>query len=125
MAGKVLTRGRRVYDISSDPRNQGGIPAIRGVLPKRIDKCSLASLQQRLVKTGGRVVNNARYYWLLLAEGHLTRRVRGATVSKDCGAAAGTHREAQSPWQQRIGQQKGQGEDCRKNRLQQGRFRNG
>jgi hypothetical protein len=28
---------------------------------------------QRLVKKGGRLVNNARYYWLMLAEGHLTR----------------------------------------------------
>ncbi len=28
------------------------------------------------MKTGGRLVKHARYYWLLLAEGHLTRRVR-------------------------------------------------
>ncbi len=35
------------------------------------------SLQQRLVKTGGRLVKHARYYWLLLAEGHLTRRLFG------------------------------------------------
>jgi hypothetical protein len=29
--------------------------------------------QQRLVKTGGRLVKHARYYWLLLAETiHLT-----------------------------------------------------
>ena len=27
------------------------------------------SLQQRLMKTGGRLVKHARYYWLLLAEG--------------------------------------------------------
>ena len=33
---------------------------------------SLTSLQQRLVKTGGRLVKHARYYWLMLAEGHLT-----------------------------------------------------
>jgi len=26
-------------------------------------------LQQRLVKTGGRLVKHTRYYWLLLAEG--------------------------------------------------------
>jgi hypothetical protein len=32
-------------------------------------------LQQRLVKTGGRLIKHARYYWLLLAEGHLTRRL--------------------------------------------------
>jgi hypothetical protein len=45
------------------------------VLPKKIEKGSLTSLQQRLVKTGGRSVKHARYYWLLLAERHLTRRV--------------------------------------------------
>jgi hypothetical protein len=40
----------------------------------RLAHWSLTSLQQRLVKTGGRLVKHARYYWLLLAEGHLTRR---------------------------------------------------
>jgi hypothetical protein len=47
----------------------------RLVLPKRIERWSLTSLQQRLVKTGGRLVKHARYYWLLLAESHLTRRL--------------------------------------------------
>ena len=47
----------------------------RLVLPKRIDEWSLTSLQQRLVKTGGRLLKHARYYWLLLAESHLTRRL--------------------------------------------------
>ena len=47
----------------------------RLVLPQRIGKWSLTSLQQRLVKTGGRLVKHARYYWLLLAESHLTRRL--------------------------------------------------
>jgi hypothetical protein len=47
----------------------------RLLLPKRIDAWSLTSLQQRLVKTGGRLVKHARYYWLLLAEGHLHRRL--------------------------------------------------
>ena len=54
----------------------------RLVLPKRIEKCSLASLQQRLVKTGGRLVKHARYYWLLLAESHLTRRLFSAMVGR-------------------------------------------
>src|SRR5271169_80426 len=35
------------------------------------------SLQQRLVKTGARLVKHARYYWLLLAESHLTKRLFG------------------------------------------------
>ena len=47
----------------------------RLVLPQRIGNWSLTSLQQRLVKTGGRLVKHARYYWLLLAEGHLRRRL--------------------------------------------------
>ena len=49
----------------------------RLVLPPRIKRWSLTSLQQRLVKTGGWLVKHARYYWLLLAEGHLTRRLFG------------------------------------------------
>ncbi len=54
----------------------------RLVLPKRIEAWSLTSLQQRLVKTGGRLVKHARYYWLLLAESHLTRRVFGAILPR-------------------------------------------
>ena len=38
----------------------------RLVLPKRIDAWSLTSLQQRIVKTGGRLIKHARYYWLLM-----------------------------------------------------------
>ena len=45
----------------------------RLALPQRIGNWSLTSLQQRLVKTGGRLIKHARYYWLLLAESHLTR----------------------------------------------------
>jgi hypothetical protein len=54
----------------------------RLVLPKKIEKWSLTSLQQRLVKTGGRLVKHARYYWLLLAESHLTRRLFGGMVRR-------------------------------------------
>ena len=54
----------------------------RLVLPKRIDTWSLTSLQQRLVKTGGRLVKHARYYWLLLAESHLTRHLFGAMLQR-------------------------------------------
>jgi hypothetical protein len=32
--------------------------------------------------TGGRLVKHARYYWLLLAEGHLTRRRFGAMLGR-------------------------------------------
>jgi hypothetical protein len=51
-------------------------------LPKRIDNWSLTSLQQRLVKTGGRLVKHARYSWILLAESHLTRRLFGSMVRR-------------------------------------------
>jgi hypothetical protein len=54
----------------------------RLALPRRIENWSLTSLQQRLVKTGGRLVKHARYYWLLLAEGHLTRRRFGAMLGR-------------------------------------------
>lgn len=39
------------------------------------------SLQQRLVKTGGRLVKHARHYWLL-AESHLTRPLFGSMVRR-------------------------------------------
>jgi hypothetical protein len=58
----------------------------RLVLPQRIGNWSLTSLQQRLVKTGGRLIKHARYYWLLLAESHLTRRLFGANAVQDHGA---------------------------------------
>jgi Transposase DDE domain group 1 len=54
----------------------------RLALPLRVGNWSLSSLQQRLVKTGGRLVKHARYYWLLLAEDHLTRRLFRAMVRR-------------------------------------------
>jgi hypothetical protein len=54
----------------------------RRVLPKRTGHWSLTSLQHRLVKTGGRLIKHARYYWLLLAESHLTRRLFGSMVRR-------------------------------------------
>ncbi len=54
----------------------------RLALPKRIGTWSLTSLQQRLVKTGGRLIRHARYYWLLLAESHLPRRLFGSMLGK-------------------------------------------
>jgi Transposase DDE domain group 1 len=54
----------------------------RLALPKKIGNWSLTSLQQRLIKTGGRLVKHARYYWLLLAEGHLTRERFGSMLRR-------------------------------------------
>jgi hypothetical protein len=50
------------------------------VLPKRIEQWSLTRVQQRLVKTGGRLIKHARYDWLLLAESHLMRRMAALPV---------------------------------------------
>jgi hypothetical protein len=55
---------------------------LRLVLLKGIESWSLTSLQQRLVKTGGRLVKHARYYWLLLAEGHLTQTLFAAMMRR-------------------------------------------
>jgi hypothetical protein len=54
----------------------------RLALAQRIRNWSPASLQQRLVKTGGRLVKHARYHRLLLAESHLTRRLFGAMLRR-------------------------------------------
>jgi hypothetical protein len=51
---------------------------------------SLTSLQQRLVKTGGRLVKHARYCWLLLAENHLPRRLFGAMVRRTAALSVAT-----------------------------------
>jgi hypothetical protein len=48
----------------------------------RIDNWSLTSLEQRLVKTDGRVVKHVRCYLLLLAEGHLTRGCLGSMLRR-------------------------------------------
>jgi hypothetical protein len=45
-------------------------------------------LQQRLVKTGVQLMKHARYDWLLLAEGQLTRQRFASMLSKDRGASA-------------------------------------
>ena len=54
----------------------------RLALPKAVCNWSLTSLQQRLVKTGGRLVKHARYHWLLLAESHVTRRLFAGILGK-------------------------------------------
>ena len=54
----------------------------RLTMPAGIEDRSLTSLQQRLVKTGGRLVKHARYYWLMLAAGHLTRVLFSAMLRR-------------------------------------------
>lgn len=50
--------------------------------PTQVATGSLTSLQQRLVKTGGRLIKHARHCWLLLAESHLTRRRFGNMLQR-------------------------------------------
>ena len=43
---------------------------------------NLGNLGRRLVKTGGRLVKHARYYWLFLAGSHLTRRLFASMLQR-------------------------------------------
>jgi Transposase DDE domain group 1 len=54
----------------------------RLTLPAPIGRWPLTSLQQRLVKAGGWLVQHARYYWLMLAKSHLTRRLFAGMLAK-------------------------------------------
>ena len=54
----------------------------RLALPTRVATWSLTSLQQRLVTTRGRLIKHARYYWLLMAESHLTRQLFAGILRK-------------------------------------------
>ena len=83
----------------------------RLLLSERINSWSLTSLQQRLVKTGGRLVKHARYYWLLLAEGHLTRRLFGAMLRADRGSAD-ARGVGGGLWPRKLRQQRGEGGRC-------------
>ena len=60
------------------------IPTLSGrqALPGRIENWLVTSLLLPLVKTGGPLVKQARYYWLLLTEGHLNRRRIGAMLGQ-------------------------------------------
>jgi Transposase DDE domain group 1 len=54
----------------------------RLVLPPAIQSWSLTSLQQRLFKTGGRLIRHARSFVLQLAESHLTSRLFGQFLGR-------------------------------------------
>ena len=62
-----------------------GNPWRRLAFPHRISKLSPTSLEQRMVRTGGRFIKHARCYWLLLAESHLTRRLFGSMLLRIAG----------------------------------------
>jgi len=52
------------------------------VLSHAIQSWSLTSLQQRLFKTGGRLIRHARYVFLQLAESHLTSPLFSRILSR-------------------------------------------
>ncbi len=54
----------------------------RLALPRAIQSWSLTRLQQRLFKTGGRLVRHALYFILQLAESHLTPRLFGQILGR-------------------------------------------
>ena len=59
----------------------------RLALPVAIQNWSLTSLQQRLFKTGGRLIPDARYFTLQLAERYLTPRLYRHIVARIEGLA--------------------------------------
>ena len=83
--GKQATHGTRLSCHrfrANEVRLQLSVPAYNlGKLrrrlgrPNRIKSWPLTSWQHSLMKTGGRLVKHARYYGLLLAEGHFNRRL--------------------------------------------------
>jgi hypothetical protein len=54
----------------------------RLALPRAIQSWSLTSLEQRLFKTGGRLIRHARYFILQLAESYLTPRLFGQILGR-------------------------------------------
>ena len=72
-------RAHNAHAERASPRRAAARATLWGRLgpSPRTRRWSLTSLQQRLVKTGGRLVKHARYHWLRRAEGHLTRRLFG------------------------------------------------
>ena len=69
LSGKEATR--HLSAIAYDLRNLGRLLGWH----LKINRWSLASFQERLVKS---VVIQGRWYWLLLAERHLSRRLFGS-----------------------------------------------
>ncbi len=72
------------YEDLNDARRVSSDPTFRLLGSKKNwDRgAALTSLQQRLMKTGGRLVKAARYYRLLSAEGHLNRSLFGEMLER-------------------------------------------
>jgi hypothetical protein len=94
----------------------------RLVLPMRIETWSLSSLWQRLVKTGGGLIKHARYYWLLLAESHLTRQLFAGMLRKIVALpfpAGQSECKAEQIWTTTLGRRM----KCLRNRSEKGQLR--
>jgi hypothetical protein len=89
----------------------------RLVLPKKIEKWSLTSLQQWLVKTGGRLVKHAWYRWLMLARSHLTRRLFGSMVRRTDALAVATEQQEGGDTSEIRRPRRGRSEKCLWNAL--------
>jgi hypothetical protein len=80
----ILNEEKRAY--AANGRPVGGLGSFNQKLPNQYTLVGnlpqMTSLQQRLVKTGGRLIKHARYYWMLLAESHLTRRLFASMLHK-------------------------------------------
>jgi len=84
-----LTRHHVVYYCSAVYTSRKRQPAWAFRSPNYPPRCEVSG-EQRLVKTGGRLVKHARYYWLLLAESHLTRQLFGSMVRRIDALAVAT-----------------------------------
>jgi len=62
------------------------------VLPVAIQSWSLTSLQQRLFKTGGRLIRHTRYFTRQLAESYLTASLFRQILQRIDRLACGTRR---------------------------------
>lgn len=77
------------------------------VLPRRIDHWGLTSLPRRLMKTGGRLTKHSRYYWLMLAESHVTRRLFGTMVHRIAALPVATGQAEERVSRQESAQKEG------------------
>ena len=83
----LLTASNQRYGVKSAGTPARGLnPYFRDELfPTNFRVLSLVRIYTGPTKTDGHLIKHAPYYWLLLAESHLTRRLFGAML---CGIAA-------------------------------------
>src|SRR2546427_1521906 len=105
-SGARFSENRNPHHEATGPHSEN--PAYRAVA-RRIKNWPLMSLQQRLVKTGGRRIKHARYYWLLLAESHLTRRLFGGMLRRIAALPSPAGQASRRPKQISVLSETGEG----------------